>query len=193
MGAVYKARQPHLDRLVALKILPPAAGADPAFAGRFAREARVLARLNHPGIVSVHDFGRSGDYFYLIMEYVDGLDLRRLIRGGASAGMLAWSIESAITGQSSGKVQAAMAIRDPKARDAALSQVLLEAASQGEGSLVLLSLSAIRDRALRDQTVGLAALELAKAGESEYALYVARMIADPAERDDLLQRLTRGG
>ncbi len=79
MGAVYKARQPHLDRLVAIKILPPEAGADPAFAERFAREARALARLSHPGIVTIHDFGQTGDLYYLIMEYVDGRDLRALI------------------------------------------------------------------------------------------------------------------
>src|SRR4051794_25160736 len=56
MGAVYKARQPGLDRLVAVKILPPEVGRDASFAERFAREARALARLNHPNIVGVHDF-----------------------------------------------------------------------------------------------------------------------------------------
>jgi serine/threonine protein kinase len=57
MGFVFKARQPKLDRLVALKILPQSLAADPTFAERFNREARLLARLNHPGIVTVHDFG----------------------------------------------------------------------------------------------------------------------------------------
>jgi len=57
MGAVYKARQPGLDRLVALKILPPRTGSDPGFAERFTREARALARLTHPNIVGVYDFG----------------------------------------------------------------------------------------------------------------------------------------
>ena len=57
MGAVYKARQTQLDRLVALKILPPGIGADPAFAERFAREAKALAKLNHPGIVTLYEFG----------------------------------------------------------------------------------------------------------------------------------------
>ena len=52
MGAVYKARQKALDRVVALKILPPGIGKDPAFAERFTREAKALARLNHPGIVT---------------------------------------------------------------------------------------------------------------------------------------------
>lgn len=79
MGAVYKARQPHLDRMVAIKILPPDAGADPAFAERFAREARALARLSHPGIVAIYDFGQTGDLYYLVMEYIEGRDLRALI------------------------------------------------------------------------------------------------------------------
>jgi serine/threonine protein kinase/biopolymer transport protein ExbD len=57
MGAVYKARQKQLDRFVALKILPPGIGGDPAFAERFAREAKALAKLNHPGIVTLYEFG----------------------------------------------------------------------------------------------------------------------------------------
>ncbi len=57
MGAVYKARQKQLDRIVALKILPPGIGDDPAFAERFAREAKALAKLNHPGIVTLFEFG----------------------------------------------------------------------------------------------------------------------------------------
>ncbi len=82
MGAVYKARQPHLDRLVALKVLPPETANDPAFGERFAREARALAKLNHPNIVAVHDFGQSGGFFYLVMEYVDGVNLRQAMRAG---------------------------------------------------------------------------------------------------------------
>ena len=59
MGVVYKARQKRLDRLVALKILAPKIGQDPAFAERFAREARAMAMLSHPHIVAVHDFGQT--------------------------------------------------------------------------------------------------------------------------------------
>ena len=59
MGVVYKARQKRLDRLVALKILSPKIGQDPAFAERFAREARAMAMLSHPHIVAVHDFGQT--------------------------------------------------------------------------------------------------------------------------------------
>jgi len=83
MGAVYKARQMELDRMVAVKILPPEVSTDPAFAERFTREARALARLSHPNIVAVYDFGRTGDgLFYFIMEYVDGVNLRQAIQSG---------------------------------------------------------------------------------------------------------------
>ncbi len=82
MGAVYKARQRDLDRLVALKVLPTQAGRDPGFAGRFTREARALARLSHPNIVAVHDFGQVRDLHYFIMEYVDGTNLRQVERSG---------------------------------------------------------------------------------------------------------------
>ncbi|MBI3417636.1 MAG: protein kinase [Verrucomicrobia bacterium] len=82
MGIVYKARQPRLDRFVALKLLPEVAGKDPTFAERFNREARVLAKLNHPNIVTVFDFGQSGGFFYLLMELVDGVNLRQVMRAG---------------------------------------------------------------------------------------------------------------
>jgi tRNA A-37 threonylcarbamoyl transferase component Bud32 len=82
MGAVYKARQPALDRLVAVKVLPPEAGRDPAFAERFTREARALARLGHPNIVAVYDFGQAGEWYYFVMEYVDGANLRQVLRDG---------------------------------------------------------------------------------------------------------------
>jgi predicted Ser/Thr protein kinase len=84
MGAVYKARQRELDRLVALKILPPQVGTTEAFAERFTREARSLAKLNHPHIVTVHDFGRTNKgLYYFIMEFVDGTDLRQAIHSGS--------------------------------------------------------------------------------------------------------------
>ena len=79
MGMVYKARQLNLDRLVALKILSPELSSQPAFAERFSREAKALARLHHTNIVSVYDFGRAGPYYYFLMEYVDGVDLHTLI------------------------------------------------------------------------------------------------------------------
>jgi serine/threonine protein kinase/predicted small lipoprotein YifL len=82
MGVVYKARQPALDRTVALKILLPELGRDPAFAERFAREARVLGKLNHPNIVTVFEHGERDGFFYLMMEYVDGVNLRQAMHAG---------------------------------------------------------------------------------------------------------------
>jgi tRNA A-37 threonylcarbamoyl transferase component Bud32 len=82
MGMVYKARQPKLNRLVALKLLAPEKEADPKFAERFTREAQALARLSHPNIVTVYDFGETGGQFFLLMEYVDGVSLRQTLHGG---------------------------------------------------------------------------------------------------------------
>ena len=82
MGAVYKARQKGLDRLVALKILPEEFGHDVKFALRFTREARTLARLNHPNIVSVYEFGSVGEVYYFLMEFVDGSTLRDVVSAG---------------------------------------------------------------------------------------------------------------
>lgn len=82
MSAVFRARQPRLDRMVALKVLPKSLAATPGFAERFTREGRVLARLSHPNIVTVHDFGESGGFCFLIMEYVDGVNLRQAMRAG---------------------------------------------------------------------------------------------------------------
>src|SRR5580658_10773692 len=79
MGVVYKARQKSLDRLVALKILAPEREKDPQFAERFAREAQALAKLSHPHIVTIYDFGQTDGLFFLLMEFVDGLSLRQLL------------------------------------------------------------------------------------------------------------------
>jgi serine/threonine protein kinase len=82
MGAVYKARQKSLGRLVALKILAPQHADNPDFADRFSREGKILAEVNHPSIVTVHDFGRAGDFYFLLMEYVDGVNLRQAMTAG---------------------------------------------------------------------------------------------------------------
>jgi tRNA A-37 threonylcarbamoyl transferase component Bud32 len=79
MGVVYKARQPRLNRFVALKILAREKEKDPRFAERFTREAQSLARLNHPNIVTVYDFGETNGLYYLLMEFVDGMSLRQLL------------------------------------------------------------------------------------------------------------------
>jgi len=85
MGAVYKARQKQLNRFVALKILPPGIGSEPAFAERFTREAQALAQLNHPNIVTLYEFGETSGQFYFLMEFVDGVNLRQLLHAGRIA------------------------------------------------------------------------------------------------------------
>ncbi|HEX6883836.1 MAG TPA: serine/threonine-protein kinase [Planctomycetota bacterium] len=85
MGAVYRATQKNLARPVALKVLDRAIAARPGFTERFEREARALARLTHPNIVTVHEHGTSGPYTWLVMELVDGASLRHLMRQGRVA------------------------------------------------------------------------------------------------------------
>ncbi|MCP4423601.1 MAG: protein kinase [Chloroflexi bacterium] len=72
MAAVYKAYQPSMDRYVALKVLPRHFASDPEFVGRFSQEARVIANLQHPHILPVHDFGESDGYTYLTMRFIEG-------------------------------------------------------------------------------------------------------------------------
>ena len=92
MGTVFRARQSRLDRLVALKLLAPELAERPVFAERFVREARALARLNHPHIIAVHDFGEAAGRYYLALEFVDGTDLRQKLRAGPLAAAAAVTI-----------------------------------------------------------------------------------------------------
>jgi len=86
MGRVFRARQPHLNRTVALKLLSAERADDPEWQERFTREARALARLSHPNIVQVYDFGDKPVPF-LLMEHVDGVNLRQAMdTGGLTTG-----------------------------------------------------------------------------------------------------------
>ena len=78
MGSVYKARQPQLDRIVALKILT-VADRDSRFTERFQQEAKTLARLSHPNIVTIFDYGEANGLYFLLMEFVEGLNLRQIM------------------------------------------------------------------------------------------------------------------
>ena len=79
MGVVYKARDTHLDRFVALKILPPEKVADPERKKRFTQEAKAASSLNHPGIITIHDIASDGGMDFIAMEYVEGTTLDQLI------------------------------------------------------------------------------------------------------------------
>ncbi len=83
MGAVYKATQLALDRPVAIKMLPLEVAADPEFEDRFSREAKTMARLDHAGIVRIHEFGDIEGQFYFVMEFVDGRDLAQVLQEGS--------------------------------------------------------------------------------------------------------------
>jgi serine/threonine protein kinase len=80
MATVFKAYQPTLDRYVAVKVLPAYHARDPIFVKRFTQEARSVAKLAHPNIVQIHDFGEQENITYIVMEYVDGGTLKDRLR-----------------------------------------------------------------------------------------------------------------
>lgn len=80
MAVIYKAQDLLLGRTVAVKVLRPSLTSDPAFMTRFRNEARSVANLNHPNIVTVHDVGNDGSTQYIVMEFVEGQDLKRIIK-----------------------------------------------------------------------------------------------------------------
>lgn len=77
MGAVFRALDLESGRMVALKLLHESLGTEPTFIARFRQEARAAASLSHPHIVKVHDYGRAAGHYYIAMEYVEGMDLKR--------------------------------------------------------------------------------------------------------------------
>jgi len=97
MGVVYRARDIHLDRLVAVKVLPADMVADPARKRRFVQEAKAASALNHPNIITIHDFAEERGKQFIVMEYVPGKALDRLIpqRGMRLAESLKYSIQIA--------------------------------------------------------------------------------------------------
>jgi serine/threonine protein kinase len=80
MGVVYKAIQQRLDRVVALKVLSPSLVSRPDFDRRFGQEAKAIARLSHPNIVQAYEADQVGELRFLVMEYVDGVSLDRLVQ-----------------------------------------------------------------------------------------------------------------
>ena len=86
MGVVYKARDPNIDRMVAIKVISPEAGMDPARAKelreRFQREARAAGRLSHPNIVTIYDASEDQGRAFLVMEFVEGTTLDSMVNAG---------------------------------------------------------------------------------------------------------------
>lgn len=82
MGEVYRAEDPDLKRIVAIKVISNRETTDPNRESRFLREARTAASFNHPNIVSIFDLGKEGDKFFIVMEYVEGESLRHKLRNG---------------------------------------------------------------------------------------------------------------
>jgi serine/threonine-protein kinase len=80
MAVIYKAQDMALGRTVAVKILRPTLTNDPSFIARFRNEARSVANLMHPNIVTIHDFGNEGATHYIVMEFVEGQDLKKIIK-----------------------------------------------------------------------------------------------------------------
>ncbi|MBN1953600.1 MAG: protein kinase [Anaerolineae bacterium] len=80
MAEVYKGRHPRLERIVAIKILPASLAEEVDFRQRFEREARAVAALRHSNIVQVFDFGDIDGVYYMVMEFIDGVDLARVVR-----------------------------------------------------------------------------------------------------------------
>lgn len=80
MGAVYRAFDTNLGRMVALKVLSPHLGLDESFVERFRREAKMAANLRHRNIVTIYDMGSADDQYYIAMEYVEGPNLREEVR-----------------------------------------------------------------------------------------------------------------
>src|SRR5215471_14130231 len=79
MAYVYRAHQENLDREVAIKVLPPWYAADRNFVERFNQEARLVARLSHPNIVTIHDFSEQDGHLYIVMQLVEGGTLKHLL------------------------------------------------------------------------------------------------------------------
>jgi serine/threonine protein kinase len=122
MGVVYKARQQSLDRDVALKVVRDEIASEPEYRERFLREAKLAASVDHPHVVTVYDVGEEDGRLYLVMQWIDGTDLRQLLD---SSGRLTPKRAVAIGEQIAGALDAVHAASGLVHRDVKPANVLL--------------------------------------------------------------------
>jgi DNA-binding beta-propeller fold protein YncE len=127
MGIVFRARNVALDRLRAIKVVAPELSADPAFAARFRREARLAASVEHPNVVTVHHAGDEDGLLYIVMRYVDGVDLARMLADGPLPADRAMAILRPVAAALDAAHAAGLVHRDVKP-----ANVLIEDAPTGE-------------------------------------------------------------
>jgi eukaryotic-like serine/threonine-protein kinase len=80
MARVYRGVDPNLDRVAAIKVIEPGVAGDPEYTRRFKREAQAVAKLNHPNIVTIFQFGHDRGIYYMAMAFIDGIDVEQLIQ-----------------------------------------------------------------------------------------------------------------
>jgi len=114
MGEVYRARDSELERDVAIKVLPEAVSQNPDRLARFETEAKAVARLSHPNILDIHDYGREGDVTYSVTELLEGETLRERLEGGALGWRKATEIGAAIADGLGAAHEAGIVHRDLK-------------------------------------------------------------------------------
>ena len=122
MGLVFRAHSISLDRRRAIKVIAPRLSADPAFAARFRRESRLAASVEHPNVVPIHHAGEEGGLLYIVMSFIDGVDLARVLEDGPLEGARAAAIVTGIAAALDAAHAAGLVHRDVKPANVLLAE-----------------------------------------------------------------------
>jgi YVTN family beta-propeller protein len=122
MGLVFRAHSISLDRRRAIKVIAPRLSADPAFAARFRRESRLAASVEHPNVVPVHHAGEEGGLLFLVMSFIDGVDLARVLDDGPLEAARAAAIVSGVAAGLDAAHAAGLVHRDVKPANILLAE-----------------------------------------------------------------------